>query len=296
MMDNLNATRDMEGNARAGYLVKYTPKKIMKCGWTYISNLSQERSEMENNCKVIRMEVDVVDLDNSLVIVEDLALLKKGSYVCVSNVHMCMEAFDSPEFASIVNSADLTIPDGKPIFWAQKLLRHTDAEQVRGQDIMNALCASAGTRTLNIGLYGGNSDELLTVVKNKLRASYPDISITYAYSPPFRTLTAAEDADVIRQINLAKVNVLFVGIGCPKQERWMAEHKGEINCVMLGVGAAYDFIAGSKKYAPRWMQQIGMEWFFRLCSEPKRLWRRYLSTNPRFIWHFGKQLIKHRLE
>jgi N-acetylglucosaminyldiphosphoundecaprenol N-acetyl-beta-D-mannosaminyltransferase len=218
-----------------------------------------------------------------------------GSYVCVSNVHMCMEVFDSAEFKSVVNNADLVIPDGRPLSWAQKLLGHKNAEQVRGQDIMNAICEQSGTKKLNIGLYGGSSDELLKQVITELKTSYPDINITFSYSPPFRPLTDEEDSDIVKQINDADVNVLFVGIGCPKQERWMAEHKEQLNCVMLGVGAAYDFIAGSKKHAPRWMQRVGLEWLFRLLSEPKRLWKRYLQQNPRFIYYFSKQLINHKL-
>ncbi|PKG82543.1 glycosyltransferase [Colwellia sp. 75C3] len=250
---------------------------------------------MNKRSTIISMEVNITTVDRALDEVEILAKKNEGAYVCVSNVHMCMEVYDSPEFANIVNDADLVIPDGKPLSWAQKLLGHSDAKQVRGQDIMNAICAASGEKSLNIGFYGGSSEALLNTVKEKLVASYPDINITYAFSPPFRPLTEDEDAGVVAAMNAAKVNVLFVGIGCPKQERWMAEHKSQLNCVMLGVGAAYDFIAGSKKHAPRWMQKIGLEWLFRLCSEPKRLWRRYFSTNPRFIWHFGKQLLKHKL-
>jgi len=237
------------------------------------------------------MKVNVVNLGTALRKVEVL-LKADGSYVCVSNVHMCIEAFDSPDFANVVNNADLVIPDGKPLSWAQKLLGHKEAEQVRGQDIMNALCQLSADKGLKLGFYGGSSNELLEKVERKLTASYPDIVIEYAFSPPFRPLTAEEDTRVVSAINTAEVDILFVGIGCPKQERWMAEHKDKLSCVMLGVGAAYDFIAGEKKHAPRWVQKIGMEWFFRLCSEPKRLWRRYFSTNPRFIWHFGKQLLK----
>ena len=247
---------------------------------------------MDKRCEVISMGVDVTNLKSALTTVETLAKKQAGAYVCVSNVHMCIEVLDSAEFSGVVNSADLVIPDGKPLSWAQKLLGHKDAQQVRGQDIMNALCAASGEKSLNIGFYGGSSEQLLDTVKAKLTASYPDIQITYAFSPPFRPLTEAEDTNVVAAINAANVNVLFVGIGCPKQERWMAEHKAKVNCVMLGVGAAYDFIAGEKKHAPRWMQKIGMEWLFRLCSEPKRLWRRYFSTNPRFIWHFTKQYFK----
>lgn len=241
--------------------------------------------------KIISMDVNVTNLTDTLTQIEKLEELRKGSYVCVSNVHMCMEVFDSPGFTKIVNEADLVIPDGKPLSWAQKLLGYKDAKQVRGQDIMNAICSASGEKQLNIGFYGGSSEDLLSTVQEKLLLSYPDIGITYAYSPPFRPLTQAEDANVISAINQANVNILFVGIGCPKQERWMAEHKDKLNCVMLGVGAAFDFIAGSKKHAPRWVQSLGLEWLFRLFSEPKRLWKRYLKQNPRFIWYFIQQWI-----
>jgi N-acetylglucosaminyldiphosphoundecaprenol N-acetyl-beta-D-mannosaminyltransferase len=251
-----------------------------------------EQAQMNERCTVIKMDVDVTNLDAALQQVETLAISKQGAYVCVSNVHMCIETLDSNEFEQVVNNADLVIPDGKPLSWAQKFLGHKAAQQVRGQDIMDAICAASGKKNFNIGFYGGSSDELLNAVQKALIKSYPDIQITYAFSPPFRPLTAEEDTQVVEGINNANVNVLFVGIGCPKQERWMAEHKDKLHCVMLGVGAAYDFIAGSKKHAPRWIQKMGMEWLFRLCSEPKRLWRRYLSTNPRFIWHFGKQYLK----
>jgi N-acetylglucosaminyldiphosphoundecaprenol N-acetyl-beta-D-mannosaminyltransferase len=249
---------------------------------------------MKDSCTVISMDVDVTNISTALSRVEVLVNSKEGSYVCVSNVHMCMEVFDSSDFESVVNSADLVIPDGRPLYWAQKLLGHSEAEQVRGQDIMNAICQQSGDKNLNIGLYGGSSDELLQKVITELKSSYPDINITFSYSPPFRPLTDEEDQAIIQKINDSNVNVLFVGIGCPKQECWMAAHKDQLNCVMLGVGAAYDFIAGSKKHAPRWMQRIGLEWLFRLCSEPKRLWKRYLQQNPRFIYYFAKQLINYR--
>jgi N-acetylglucosaminyldiphosphoundecaprenol N-acetyl-beta-D-mannosaminyltransferase len=250
---------------------------------------------MKNFNTVISMNVNVTNISTALTYIETLANSKTGSYVCVSNVHMCMEVFDSLEFKSVVNNADLIIPDGRPLSWAQKLLGYSEAEQVRGQDIMNAICQQSGVNNLNIGLYGGSSDVLLQQVVAELESSYSDINITFNYSPPFRPLTDEEDLDIIQQINDSNVNILFVGIGCPKQERWMAAHKESLNCVMLGVGAAYDFIAGSKKHAPKWMQQLGLEWLFRLCSEPQRLWKRYLQQNPRFIYYFTKQLINHKL-
>jgi len=202
-----------------------------------------------------------------------------------------METFDSKEFRTVVNAADLVVPDGRPVFWAQRLLGAGAAKQVRGQDVMNALCEKSAEQRLKVGLYGGSSDQILEQVKQKLGETFPGIAITYAYSPPFRILTDAEDQQVINDINAAGVDILFVGIGCPKQERWMAQHLSSLHCVMLGVGAAYDFIAGSKKHAPRWMQSVGLEWVFRLLSEPTRLWQRYLKQNPRFIYHFVSQWL-----
>jgi len=241
--------------------------------------------------RILMMAVDVTALTLAVTRITQWVKEKKSAYVCVANVHMCMEVFDSLSFAGVVNRADLVIPDGKPLSIAQKLLGHTDAEQVRGQDIMNALCALSGEESLNVGFYGGSSDAVLNLVKTNLRAQFPDIKISYAFSPPFRALSEQEDAEVVEQVNKAKVDILFVGIGCPKQEIWMADHKGKLSCVMLGVGAAFDFVAGNKKHAPRWVQKMGMEWFFRLCSEPGRLWKRYLLTNPRFIWYFLQQWL-----
>jgi len=242
--------------------------------------------------RILLLDTNVIDIatavDQTLLLVSE----KKGAYVCASNVHMCMEVYDTPEFEQIVNGANMVLPDGRPLLWAQKLLGHHGATQVRGQDIMTELCAISRKKGLRMGLYGGQSESVLTAVQAKLRQDYSSIKLFYQFSPPFRPLTPAEDAEVVAQINSAGVDILFVGIGCPKQERWMAEHKDKLSCVMLGVGAAFDFMAGQKKHAPRWMQRIGLEWFFRLCSEPKRLWKRYLLHNPRFIFYFGVQLLK----
>ena len=240
---------------------------------------------------VVTMDVDITSRDSAVDKVINLTASNQGAYVCVSNVHMCMETFDCAEFRQVVNQADLVIPDGRPIFWAQRLLGANTAGQVRGQDIMNALCSESASRGIKIGLYGGSSEDVLSKVADVLEEKYLGINITYKYSPPFRPLTDEEDGEVVNDINTAEVDVLFVGIGCPKQERWMAEHKGRLECVMLGVGAAYDFIAGSKKHAPLWMQRSGLEWLYRLCSEPGRLWKRYLKQNPRFIYYFVQQWL-----
>ena len=244
---------------------------------------------------IVTMDVDVSNLDTALISIIKLSSHAKGAYICVSNVHMCMETFDSLPFRKVVNRADFVIADGRPISWAQQLMGHDRARQVRGQDIMSALCEKSNNSELSVGFYGGSSEAVLEKIQHNLKQQFPNIKITYAYAPPFRALSDEEDGQLIESINSANVDILFVGIGCPKQEYWMSEHRASLNCVMLGVGAAFDFIAGNKKYAPRWVQKIGLEWLFRLLSEPKRLWMRYLKQNPRFIYYFARQLIKHKM-
>lgn len=241
--------------------------------------------------RILNMATDVTTLaqvTNSIQIAR-----KQGArgYVCLSNVHMCMEVFDSVEFEKVVNAADFVLPDGLPIAWAQRLITGGDSSQVRGQDLTNKLCELSASSGLKIGLYGGASELVLEKVVQALEEQYPGVQISYTYCPPFRSLTPEEDQSVVEGINAAEVDFLFVGIGCPKQEKWMAEHKLTVNAYMFGVGAAFDFISGSKRHAPKWMQRVGLEWAFRLGSEPSRLWYRYLKQNPRFLFHIGRQLL-----
>jgi len=213
-----------------------------------------------------------------------------GKYICVSNIHMCMETFDSPEFCKIVNEADIVVPDGKPLVWAQKILGEKNAAQVRGSDLLLTVCRKAEKAGIPIGLYGGTEKSLsdfITFLKNR----HTNLKIPFANSPPFRELTQEENESYIKEINASGIRILFVGIGCPKQEKWMARHKDKLHCVMIGVGAAFDFFSGEKKHAPVWMQKAGMEWIFRFASDPKRLWKRYLKHNPRFVFYFFKQLL-----
>ncbi len=235
------------------------------------------------------MNVDVTSLE--LVLEKIKAWIKddRAYYTCVSNVHMCIETYNNSNFRNIVNQADIVVPDGRPIYWAQKILGAQQAQQTRGMDLTFSLCNLASTENIAIGFYGASENTLCDMQKN-LRIKYPNINIAYAYSPPFRDLTQDEKEAVINNINNSGTKILFVGLGCPKQEIWMAEHKEQLHCVMLGVGAAFDFIAGNKKHAPKVMQTLGLEWFYRLLSEPKRLWRRYLYTNPKFIMLFLLQL------
>lgn len=242
--------------------------------------------------KILKMDVDIFTLEEAVHQVLKLSITGQGGYVCFGNVHMCMESFDSTYFRDLVNQADLTLADGKPIAVAQKILGAEQAFQVRGPDVMDVICGISGKEKINIGLYGGESDVVLDIVVNNLQTKFDDINVTFSYSPPFRPLTDSEELEVVTSINSSEVNILFVGIGCPKQEMWMAKHKAQLNCVMLGVGAAFDYISGIKKEAPKWVQNIGMEWLFRLGTEPARLWQRYLKHNPRFIYYLLLQWLE----
>jgi N-acetylglucosaminyldiphosphoundecaprenol N-acetyl-beta-D-mannosaminyltransferase len=237
--------------------------------------------------RVIGLNTDVTDHAS---VVEAIAALK-GGYVCVATVHMVMEAYDDPEFAGKVNAADLIVPDGMPLLWMQKLQRAREAKRVRGNDLMLALFEHAEKEGLKVGFYGGR-DETLKALYERAGRDYPGLKIVYTYSPLFRPLTAIEDAAITDDLNKAGPDILFVGLGCPKQENWMAAHRDRVGAVMIGVGAAFDFYAGNVKEAPRWMSNIGLEWLFRLAMEPKRLWRRYVILNPRFMGLALRQLMR----
>lgn len=244
--------------------------------------------------RILSLNVAIISIDKSIQkLCYWLVNSNISKYVCVANVHMCMEAFDNPAYAGIVNNADMTVPDGRPLVWAQKLMGCKDAAQVRGSDLMKAICRTAAREGVPVGLYGG-TNEALNGFKLYLRQKFPGLEIAYAISPPFQPLTKDEDAAYCRQINASGAKILFVGLGCPKQECWMAGHKGRINCVMIGIGAAFDFFGGTQQEAPRIMQKTGTEWVFRLMAEPRRLWKRYLKHNPRFVYYFLRQLLFHK--
>jgi N-acetylglucosaminyldiphosphoundecaprenol N-acetyl-beta-D-mannosaminyltransferase len=218
---------------------------------------------------------------------------EKGLYktVCAANVHMVMEGYDNPEVQQAVNQADLVTPDGVPLVWTLRALGATRATRVYGPTLMLYVCQEARNLNLPIGLYG-SSPEVLTKLEQNLLKQIPGLNIAYRYSPPFRALTAQEDEEVITAIRSSGARILFVGLGCPKQELWMQKHRGQLKTVMLGVGAAFDFHAGTVRQAPALIQNAGLEWLFRLLMEPKRLWRRYVKHNPRFVYLLLRQLVK----
>jgi N-acetylglucosaminyldiphosphoundecaprenol N-acetyl-beta-D-mannosaminyltransferase len=203
---------------------------------------------------------------------------------------MTMEAFDSSEFQRVVNGADLVTPDGRPLVWALRSLGIKDATQVRGTDLTTHVVERAARERVPIGLYGG-TPELLQRFARTLKSRYPGTRVVCQIAPPFRPLTPEEDERVTQEIVSSGARIVFVGIGCPKQERWMVLHKERIPAVMLGVGAAFDFHTGRVRQAPHWMQVAGLEWVFRLLMDPKRLWKRYAKHNPRFVALFLLELL-----
>jgi N-acetylglucosaminyldiphosphoundecaprenol N-acetyl-beta-D-mannosaminyltransferase len=240
--------------------------------------------------RVLGMRVDATSYEDASRRVVRWACEGRSGYVCVATVHMTMEAFDSAAFRQVVNGADLVTPDGRPLVWALRSLGVRGASQVRGTDLTTHVVERAARENVPIGLYGG-TPELLEVLVRVLRKRYPGVRVVCQIAPPFRPLRPEEDEAVTREIVASGARILFVGIGCPKQERWMMAHKGRIPAVMLGVGAAFDFHTGRVRQAPHWMQVAGLEWVFRLLMDPRRLWRRYAKHNPRFVGLFLMQLL-----
>ncbi len=239
---------------------------------------------------ILGQRVDYTTYERAAVQILDMARNGQGGYVCISTVHMVMEGHDDPDFQAIVNGADLVTPDGMPLVWGLKLLGIKQAERVYGPTLTPNVCREAAKQGVPVGFYGGTGEVLERMKANLLR-DYPNLDIAYIYSPPFRPLTDDEDKQIVQDILASGAWILFVGLGCPKQEQWMATHKNRLPIPMVGVGAAFDFLSGVKSQAPRWIQDAGLEWLFRLFTEPKRLWRRYLYHNPRFMVLFALQLL-----
>jgi N-acetylglucosaminyldiphosphoundecaprenol N-acetyl-beta-D-mannosaminyltransferase len=212
-----------------------------------------------------------------------------SKYICVTSVHGLMEARKDPAVKAILNDADIATPDGMPLVWALRSFGIREQQRVYGPNLMLALCEQAEQLGHRIFLYGGRPDTLETLCLN-LQQRHPRLQIAGSYSPPFRALTDAEEDEIQNMIRDAAPDLLFVGISTPKQERWMSAHRETLpGVIMVGVGAAFDFHAGRVRQAPSWMQSRGLEWLFRLVSEPARLWKRYVLVTPWFLPYWALQ-------
>lgn len=232
---------------------------------------------------ILGVQVSTVNQQSTLKEIKRRLGTKEGGYVCVTGMHGIMESYRSVLTRKAHNSADLVVPDGMPLVWLHHLHGNRQVERVYGPDLMLRVCENLRGSDFRHFLYGGQPG-IVEKLKNVLQSRFPDIQICGTFSPPFRPLSEKEDEDVTSLIRETGTNILWVGLGTPKQEIWMYQHRDVFEgTVMIGVGAAFDFHTGGIPQAPRWLQNIGMEWFFRLLNEPKRLWRRYLLNIPPFL-------------
>ncbi|HXB91970.1 MAG TPA: WecB/TagA/CpsF family glycosyltransferase [Puia sp.] len=214
-----------------------------------------------------------------------------SEYIYVANVHMVVEAFWNKSFSEKVRKAIVVTPDGKPLTWALRLLYGIKQDRVAGMDVLPALLKKSEKMQLPVYIYGG-TESLLQKTSLYLNTHYPDLVINGLYSPPFRDLTKEEETRTIERINESGAKLVFVVLGCPKQEQWMASMAGKVNAVMIGIGGALPVMVGLQKRAPKWMQNSGLEWLFRLLLEPRRLFKRYAVTNSVFLYLLSRELVK----
>lgn len=219
------------------------------------------------------------------------ALEKVSTYTCVANVHMCIEAYQHKDFAAIVNQADLVTPDGMPLVKALKWLYGINQDRVAGMDLLPDLLKESEAKNIKVFFYGG-TEAMLANTKNYCAQQFPQLQIAGMISPPFRSLTKEEEQEYINTINASGAGFVFVALGCPKQEKWMASMKGKIQACMVGIGGALPVMIGMQKRAPVWMQKASLEWLYRLLQEPKRLFKRYAITNTLFIVLLFRQWVK----
>ncbi|MCC7176382.1 MAG: WecB/TagA/CpsF family glycosyltransferase [Bryobacterales bacterium] len=240
--------------------------------------------------RLLGMRVDETSYAEATELARTWARRGESRYICCASVNNVMEAFDSAAFRDITNAADLVTPDGMPLVWGLRRLGARAATRVYGPDLMARVLAMAARENIPTGFYGAGAATLGRLLRT-VRTRFPALPVAYACAPPFRPLQPEEDAEITEEIERSGARILFVGLSTPKQERWMAAHKGRVRAVMIGTGAAFDFLAGAKRQAPRWMRTSGLEWLFRLGSEPRRLGPRYLRQNPRFLALAAMQLL-----
>jgi N-acetylglucosaminyldiphosphoundecaprenol N-acetyl-beta-D-mannosaminyltransferase len=256
-----------------------------------VNDTEEHAASPRERVNVLGVGVDPVNPMHAVEIIERWITTRDRQYVCVSGIHGVMESQRDEALRAVHNRAGMVVPDGMPLVWLSRLHGFWQADRVYGPDLLLECCH----RSIRTGhrhyFYGGGSGVPERLV-GRLQERFPGLVVAGTFSPPFRPLTPDEDGAVVRRINAAQPDIVWVGLSTPKQERWMAEHRDRLDApVLIGVGAAFDFHAGLKRQAPRWMQRSGLEWLFRLLSEPRRLWRRYLRNNPLFVWQLLLQTL-----
>lgn len=241
---------------------------------------------------VLGVGVHAINMEQAVQAIDQAVRNRRKGYVCVTGVHGVMEAQSDAEFKKILNNSLLTTPDGMPTVWVGRLQGFRHMDRVYGPDLMLEICRLSEERGYTHYFYGGN-EGIAEKLADSLRRRYTKLNIVGMNTPPFRPLNPAEEQDLREQMMRARPDFVWVGLSTPKQERFMANHIGALDCtLMLGVGAAFDVHTGMTKDAPDWMKRAGLQWFHRLLQEPRRLWKRYLVNNPRFVFSIALQLLR----
>jgi N-acetylglucosaminyldiphosphoundecaprenol N-acetyl-beta-D-mannosaminyltransferase len=259
--------------------------------------IDKSESELTKACEdtkrfnVLGVGVSSINMDAALQVIDGWIARRESKYVTITGVHGVMESQGDEDIRKIHNQAGMVTPDGMPLVWLGRFNKHKNVNRVYGPDLMLEIFAKSSAKGYRHYLYGGN-EGVPELLKSKLEARFPGVNIVGTYSPPFRALSKEEDEKIVSMLSVAKPDIIWVGLSTPKQERWMAGHVDRLNVpALIGVGAAFDFHSGLIKQAPSWMQKSGLEWLFRLLTEPKRLWRRYFRNNPRFIFLIVRQML-----
>jgi N-acetylglucosaminyldiphosphoundecaprenol N-acetyl-beta-D-mannosaminyltransferase len=240
---------------------------------------------------ILGVGVSSLNIAEAVSTIENWILNGERHYVCITGVHGVIESQHDESLRCIHNNAGMVTADGMPLVWVSRLMGFQRTRRVYGPELMLAVCDQAQEWNATHFFYGGGPGVAERLIE-RLSKSYPALKVAGSYSPPYRPLTPEEDREVVDRINSSGADIVWVGLSTPKQERWMAAHRNKLNApVLVGVGAAFDFNAGLKRQAPRWMRSSGLEWLFRLATEPRRLWSRYLKCNPVFIFLISMQLL-----
>jgi N-acetylglucosaminyldiphosphoundecaprenol N-acetyl-beta-D-mannosaminyltransferase len=241
---------------------------------------------------VLGVPVSAITMAQALEAIDTWIACRTPQYICVTGVHGVMESGRDESLRAIHARAGLVTPDGMPLVWLARHAGQPQVERVYGPDLMLAVCSASVPCGWRHFFYGG-SPGVAGRMASRLQSRFPGLQIAGEYAPPFHELSTLEDKAIVERINATTPDLVWVGLSTPKQERWMAAHVGRLTApVLIGVGAAFDFHAGVKRQAPRWMQRSGLEWSFRLMTEPRRLWKRYLVNNPQFVWRISQQLLR----
>ena len=233
-------------------------------------------------CKILGVNIAAVNMNSLLKFITSNLNKIKGEYICVSNVHTTVMAYDNKDYLNVQNSSLLSIPDGGPLSSVGRKRGFSEMQRTTGPDFLDEILKISVEKKYRHYFYGSTEDTLKKM-QSKIKEKYGDIYIVGMCSPPFRNLTDEEDAQIIKDINNVNPDFVWVGLGAPKQENWMYEHKNRINALMVGVGAAFDYMAGNISRAPKWLQKLNLEWLYRLMQDPIRLFSRYLYTNTKFL-------------